>query len=700
MTSRTDLLEVALDFFKARRPVIAVGADKRPYRNGWNKFFHRAQTEQEVREEFSNGAQNIAEVQYPACDFLRLDFDGGHAEEAWHKTGIELPPTARIWTPSGGQHLVFKASPLLKSSKSLRRAVRLVEANCGCRKDDGKPIRCGVDFLINSLALIPPSHGYREDPDHPLENAVEIPNAVVEFALSKQDHHKRTIGGKIPNGRRNDTLTSVAGLLRRKGMERDAIANRLHRKNKTSCEPPLDPDEVERIATSVARYKPATEVEDSTDLGAAKRFAAMFTGNLLYSADRRKWIFWNGRYWQWDTTGVILDYVDETIRNIFLAASESRDGKRREALAAFGTKLQSRARIEAMLMLAQSLPEIRTDLTRFDTHPFLFNCANGTIDLKTGKLKPFAPDDYLTKISPTTFDPTVGCPRFMEFLNAITLQRKELAEYLQRAAGYSLTGSIKEQCLFLPVGAGGNGKTTFIEVLLATMGPDYAQQVKTEIFFESKGDTRDYHIADLVGVRLAAACEGGKRRTLAATFVKQATGGEQLIGRRPYEMPIHFRPEFKLWFSTNHQPRIDDTSEGMWRRLHPIPFEANFPEDKRIQGYEEVLLTEKSGILNWMLHGCLEWQRKGLNRPDVIKAKTKEYRQQEDVIGNFIEDCYNVDAENCIPAGELYSAYVEWCKSSGEKPETNTSFGRALSEKGFRPAIIKKQRVRLGLCTK
>src|SRR5262247_1689967 len=171
------------------------------------------------------------------------------------------------------------------------------------------------------------------------------------------------------------------------------------------------------------------------------------------------------------------------------------------------------------------------------------------------------------------------------------------------------------------------------------MGPDYARQVKTEIFFESKGETRDYHVADLAGVRLAAASEGGKRRTLAAAFVKQATGGEQLVGRRPYEMPIRFSPEFKLWFSTNHQPRVDDTSEGMWRRLHPITFNAVFPEEKRIKGYEEILLQESPGILQWMLAGCLEWQRiNGLKPATAVLEKAKEYRAQEDIVGNFISE--------------------------------------------------------------
>jgi P4 family phage/plasmid primase-like protien len=696
-----DFLKAALSYFEAGQPVIAVQRDKTPYRDGWNEYLSRPQTEAEVKEHFANGVWGIARVLYPACENVVLDFDGEHAEEAWRKTNIKLPKTARISTPSGGFHLVFKASAFLKASDP-KRKVRIVEADCECRKD-GKPRPCGVDFLIRGYSLIPPSPGYREDPGFPIESSVELPQKVVELAMGKRGRSKGNGNGKIHAGKRNATLTSIAGVWRREGMEYDEILERLLQKNRDRCDPPLDEREVEQIARSISRYEPAESIEavqNLTDLGNAKRFEAMHGGNVLYSAERGKWIFWNQRFWEWDITGAVLDLAQKTIRGIYTEASKAEDKTTRSELAAHAAKSESRGKIDAMLALAERLPAIRTTLERFDRHPFLFNCANGTLELKAGELRSFRREDYLTKISPTVFDPDATCPRFLNFLDTVTMGKKDLAQYLQRFAGYSLTGSIQEQCLLMLLGIGGNGKTTFIETLIGSVGPDYAKQVKTEIFFESKSETRDYHIADLAGARLVAACEGGKRRTLAAAFVKQATGGEQLVGRRPYEMPFSFWPQFKLWFSTNHQPRVDDTSEGMWRRLHPVPFKAVFDERRRIKGYEQILLQEAPGIFRWLLEGCLKWQQKGLLPSEDVRAKAKEYREQEDVVGNFILEKCDKGPDKWVAAGALYEAYTDWCEENGERPENTTTFGRTLSEMGFYPDRINDLRVRKGLCLK
>ena len=239
---RGGLLDAALERHRAGRPVIAVTKDKKPYREGWNRYFTERQTEAEIREEFSsNGAYGIAQVLYPASDHIHLDFDGPHADAAWKETGIELAETARNYTQSGWQHLIFTASPLFKGSK-LSRKVRLVKAACDCTKD-GKPLPCGVDLLFNGYAIIPPTPGYREDPDHPLEDAVELPGVVVKLALEKAKRERtastdKTGGEKIPRGERNSTLASLAGSMRRRGMTFEAILAALVEENVRRCEPP------------------------------------------------------------------------------------------------------------------------------------------------------------------------------------------------------------------------------------------------------------------------------------------------------------------------------------------------------------------------------------------------------------------------------------------------------------------------------
>jgi len=254
-----DLLEVALHHHEAGRAVIAVTKAKAPYNTGWNQWFARAQTRAEVEREFSNGAHGIAILTAPAQpSFGVLDFDGPHAAEAWKATNIELPTTARNFTPSGGMHLIFK----IDDSTGLSRRVRIVKAGCDCAKV------CGVDFLVNGFFLVPPTPGYIEDADQPFEKFAQLPQAVLELATKKQStraerRRESRAGEKIKSGERNSRLTSLAGSMRRRDMSSDAIRAALLAENAERCDPPLDDKEVERIARSISKYEPRGEKDKS-----------------------------------------------------------------------------------------------------------------------------------------------------------------------------------------------------------------------------------------------------------------------------------------------------------------------------------------------------------------------------------------------------------------------------------------------------
>jgi putative DNA primase/helicase len=700
-----ELLDAALEYHSAGQPVVAVGRDKAPYREGWNRYFKEKQTEDEVRQEFANGAYGLARVLFPGCRFLALDYDGPHAAEAWAKTNILLPPTARIETRSGGFHLIFTQSKKLIQAAIVKRNIGLVTADCACTKDD-KAHPCHVDFLINGIEVIPPTTGYREDPDFPLECAVEIPDEVIELAIKhSQEKEKNGNGGKSSDGKirageRNVTLTSIAGVLRRQGMGFDAIFAALRQHNHEKCEPPLDDAEVEKIARSVSRYDAGVVVvQNLTELGNCKRFTALHAENVFYSAERRKWILWNGRHWEWDVHGKVHDLAENVLAMICNEAAQAKEKEAREALLKHALKTEARRQIEAMLALAEKQPEIRTGLGRFDRDPMLFNAANLTIDLRNGTARPFKRDDYITHVSPTVYDPQAPCPLFDAFMKAITLKRSDLAEFIQRASGYAMTGATKEQCIFILSGPGGNGKSTFAMTLTGVLGNGYTQQIKAEVLCQSRFDgSADYHIAELVGVRVALACETELRRRLASALIKQWTGGEPLVGRRPYEMPIRFTPIAKLFFSTNHLPKIDDTTTSIWRRIYRIPFNAKFTDESREKGYEEKLLPESSGILNWLIRGCLDWQRQELSPPKIVKDQTAEYQTEEDLVQTFIADkCVIGDDKQWVAFAELYAAYVEWCNAEGEAALTATALGRALSEKGFEPDTFNHIRGRKGL---
>ena len=234
-----DLLTAALQYREMGQPCIAVRATKKPYRTGWNRFFNEAQTENKVRLEFSNGTYGLAAVLYPASNYIHLDFDGPCSGAAFESTGIDLPETAQISTPSGGFHLIFTAAPLLRKFK-ISRKVRLVKAGCSCKKN-GKPHRCGVDLLLNGYSVVPPTKGYGEDPEHPLEDAVEIPDALIELALRKhktKSQNTLTNGARIVDGERNSKLSSLAGTMRRRDLSYEAILAALKVENQNKWDPP------------------------------------------------------------------------------------------------------------------------------------------------------------------------------------------------------------------------------------------------------------------------------------------------------------------------------------------------------------------------------------------------------------------------------------------------------------------------------
>jgi hypothetical protein len=252
----TPLLDAALLHHAEGRRVIAVNSEKKPYRNGWNDFFSRPQTEDEVQQQFSNGAHGLALVLYPACQFGVLDRDGKHAKEAWQTTGIELPETARNISRSGYDHLFFRMPD--DAPKGLKRGIRLVEAPCDCKDNAGHPKPCGVDFLVNGYVVLPPTPGYREDPDRPLESAALLPQAVLELAIQKQKQEKaRPTGdakGKVNHGKRKATACSLAGTMRKRGMSIEAIRAALKADSDARFNPPLDDDEIEDILKSVAGW--------------------------------------------------------------------------------------------------------------------------------------------------------------------------------------------------------------------------------------------------------------------------------------------------------------------------------------------------------------------------------------------------------------------------------------------------------------
>lgn len=420
-----------------------------------------------------------------------------------------------------------------------------------------------------------------------------------------------------------------------------------------------------------------------TDLGNSERLAARHGSDLRYCFDFGKWLAWDGVRWAIDRDGVSLDKAKDTARAMLAEAATLRDREDSRKLAAWSFRSQARDRLAAMLYLAQ--PDVSVRPEHLDTHPWLLNVLNGTLDLRTGKLRPADRADLMTKAAPVAYDPTATCPQWLAFLDRIFEGNAELIRYVQKAAGYSLTGLDTEECFFVLHGIGQNGKSTFVETLSALLGLDYAQQATPDLLMQKKQDRHATELAVLRGARMVASVETGQGKRLNEVLIKSMTGGDRIRANFMHQDTFEFRPEFKVWLSTNHKPVITGTDLGIWRRIRLIPFTVKIPDEERDGAFKARLREPAalSGILNWAIEGALLWQREGLKPPQAVMDATQAYREEMDVLAAWLADCCVVNKLAEAKAADLYASYTAWCESQGERPETQRSFGLRLTERGF-----------------
>lgn len=420
-----------------------------------------------------------------------------------------------------------------------------------------------------------------------------------------------------------------------------------------------------------------------TDVGNAERLVYHHGHDLHYCYDWGKWLVWNGSRWQVDDVGAIVQRAKDTVRRIYNEAAGLADKDEREAIARWAVRSETMQRIEAMINLARSEPGVPISSVLLDTDPMLLNCLNGTVDLRTGKLRPHQRDDKCTKIAPVAFDPDARCPRWDRFLDVVTGHNPTVQSYLQRCIGYTLTGDISEQVLFFLHGNGSNGKSTTLEVPRTILG-DYAQKAPQEMITLQRFDGGvPNHIARLQGARMAVLNEVEEGRYMAESAVKDLTGGDTITARYMRAEWFDFRPTHKLWMYGNHKPVIRGTDHGIWRRVRLIPFTVTIPKEQCDQHLKEKLLAEAPGILAWAVRGCLDWQRNGLGTPEIVQAATEGYRSEMDMLGLFLEDRCIQQPTATVPKGDLYAAYETWCEQNGERPVAKRTFGQRLREKGI-----------------
>lgn len=494
-------------------------------------------------------------------------------------------------------------------------------------------------------------------------------------------------GAVILESARNTTLASIAGGMRRRGMGEAAIDAALQAMNQNQCKPPLPANEVSAIARSISSYAPADPaiVERTlTDVGNAQRFAGANVLELRFVPERMKWLVWKGQRWAWDDVAEVVERAKTVASAIYLEADNTVDDDARIAIAKFAKASQKKERLEAMIKLAQSVPGLVVPIAELDSDDWLIGIENGVIDLRTGKLRDGRPQDLITRQSRVRYDRRAKCPTFQKFLRTIFRNDRQLIAYVQRVVGYALTGKTTEHCLFFLYGHGANGKSVFLNVLLALLGSDYALQTATETLMAKRnadGSNASPDLARLKDIRLTTANEVEDGCTLAEARAKHLTGGDSVTARHLYGQQFDFTPKFKLFIAGNHKPIIRGVEEGVWRRIKLIPFEVTIPEAQRDRDLIDKLRAELSGILNWAIDGCLAWQKTGLNPPRVVLDAVKEYREEMDIMGQWIEEQCALGPVLTWKAGDAYSSYKFWCGINGFRPMSSTAFGRKLSER-------------------
>lgn len=434
-----------------------------------------------------------------------------------------------------------------------------------------------------------------------------------------------------------------------------------------------------------------------TDVGNGQRFVAAHGENIRYALGRG-WLCYNGSYWESDHETLVYQMAARVAESISLEAAglEEEDAK---PILKWCSMSQSVSRIEAMLKMAKSMPGVTVEADTFDPDPYLLSLKNGVLNLRTGELLEPRREFLITKAADAAFDSSAECPIWNKFIFEIMNGEQELISFLQRAIGYSLTGSTEEQILFLLWGDGSNGKSVFVETIKSIFGTYAMATDASMLLLDSRGDaaTGSNSIARLQNARLVVGSEVPPGARFNEARVKELTGQDTISARFLFKEYFDYVPDFKFWIRSNDRPEIRGEDVGIWRRIVCIPFTASFTEEQKDKHLRTKLLGELSGILNWAIAGCLEWQRTGLRPPEAVRETVSNYRAEMDVLGEWLGTRCELSEESYTSSSALYLCYTEWCKENNEKPHSHRKISMALRKRGFKRFNFKDARYYKGI---
>jgi putative DNA primase/helicase len=603
-----------------------------------------------------------------------IDCDGPEGKKSAEAAGLMSEPTLTVTTgrPEGGFHRYYR----------LPAGAVVTASDIG----PGTTVRYNKGYVVAPPSTHPTGVRYTRS----FEAIEELPPKAVALVCRQQEALQKPataapLPKTIPAGSRNDTLTSLAGSMRRRNAGEAAILAALLEQN-AQCDPPLPESEVESIAESVARYAPAATdapPPTDTDTGNATRLVTLHGDRLHYIAPWGKWLVWTAAQGRWN-----LDHRDVQIRELAkdvgrslkeAAAREAHDGAARRMFA-FALKSLDTHGINGMVDLARGVEGIQIEHEALDRDGWTLGVQNGVVELRTGTLRPANPADLMMMQAPVACDAHAQAPRWRRALTE-WFPDEAVRAFVQRVAGAALVGVQQDHVFVIHYGGGRNGKGTFVRALQRVLGP-YAGVIHLSLLVESKYAQHDTVRAALFRTRLAVASETQRRVKLDEASVKNLTGGDRITARRMREDLWEFDPTHSLWLQTNHLPEISGRDRGIWSRICVVKWETTFSDKQQDRSLDTTLAAEAAGILHWLIEGCLEWQRHGLAEPESVVRETLAYRHSEDTFARFATEnglAFRRGLE--IQAGELQRLLTEWAEAEGVDPRRR-ELGAWLAEHG------------------
>ncbi len=439
-----------------------------------------------------------------------------------------------------------------------------------------------------------------------------------------------------------------------------------------------------------------------TDVGNAERFAFRYGGEFVWT-EATGWMVYKDGVWVRDKEKLVDNAMVRTMRRIVLEAelvpamglSEKAAEAKINQIVAFAEACESDKKIKDALSRASADSAFARNYAMFDRKDWYFNCANGTIDLRSMEFLPHDPIHLLTKKSPIKYDPAAECPKWEQFTLEIMDGKKHMRAYLARCCGYTFTSETGGQCFFMPWGVGGSGKSTLLNVLRMVMG-DYCKTADAEMFMAKRGDSgQPFEMAGMEGVRLLMAIETEEGKKLALAKLKRMTGQDPVTACYKFQNQYSFIPQWKVWLATNDAPTTRSDDDAFWDRAKPIPFNVKFRgTDKEIKDYADILVKEEgSGILNWCLAGMSQYKEKGLAHPEDVAQAAEEWRDRDDWLQRFLDDntVKTDDKQKFELKSEMFASFSRWADQNKEARHVDEkTFTQAMRRKGLKDDVIKR----------